>query len=60
MVVSKWNRLSQFMKQSLYDEEKNIPLLDETNAAICVQNDRDSADYVLGTTAQSEVEKVAK
>lgn len=48
------------MKQSLYDEEKNIPLLDETNAAICVQNDRDSVDYVLGTTAQSEVEKVAK
>ena len=27
---------------------------------VCVQNDQDSADYILGTTAQSEAAKVAK
>ena len=27
---------------------------------VCVQNDRDSVDYILGTTAQSEAAKVAK
>ena len=27
---------------------------------VYVQNDQDSADYILGTTAQSETTKVAK
>ena len=32
----------------------------DTFSLVCVQNDRDSADYILGTTAQSEAAKVAK
>ena len=31
-----------------------------TFSLVCVQNDRDSADYILGTTAQSRAAKVAK
>ena len=32
----------------------------DTFSLVCVQNDQDSADYILGTTAQSEAEKLAK
>ena len=32
----------------------------DTFSLVCVQNDRDSADYILGTTVQSEAAKVAK
>ena len=32
----------------------------ETFSLVCVHNDQDSADYILGTTAQSEAAKVAK
>ena len=33
---------------------------DDTFSLVYVQNDRDSVGYILGTTAQSEVAKVAK
>ena len=32
----------------------------DTFSLVCVQNDRDFADSILGTTAQSETAKVAK
>ena len=32
----------------------------DTFSLVCIQNDRDSADYILGTTAQSKAAKVAK
>ena len=32
----------------------------DTFSLVCVQNDRDSAVYILGTRAQSEAAKVAK
>ena len=32
----------------------------DTFSLVCVQKDRDSAGYILGTTAQSEVAKIAK
>ena len=32
----------------------------DTFSLVCVQNDRDSDDYILGTTAQSKAAKVAK
>ena len=56
-----WLFISQIRLIKTYGHEGMRDTFSLVCARVCVQNDRDSAGYyILGTTAQSEVAKVAK